>query len=227
MSFLRRAAVLAACLASAVPAAGCCSLFCSVEAPESPTVLTRDTPEEAVRYLVEALQGHRVRDIYESLHPELRRELGGFSLADFTSGFSQIEDDVDADARLLESATVRFVDFHPEKPGVARVEVRAPGAGGMVALQNMPDVWVDFHSGRFPESRAVLADLGDALAFEDGALVQRRPVPLAGTRSADMSQVRRVVYRNNWLVRAWRFDPDARIRLLGRRRDERRKETGP
>ena len=123
MISLRRIAV---CLLTPLALPGCCAIFCTIETPESPPPLTRDTPEEAVGYLVEALDSRRVREIYESLHPDLRKDLGGFSLADFTTGFSQIEGDIEADARLLENAEIRLVDFHPEHPDIARVAVRAP-----------------------------------------------------------------------------------------------------
>ncbi len=91
-------------------AAGCCDLahlVCPCPPPIvcPPGALTRDTPDHAVDFLIDAFRNRRVGDIYESFHPDFIHENGDFPASDFDVAYHRYEEDFTADALSLISAT--------------------------------------------------------------------------------------------------------------------------
>ena len=192
-------------LATALALPGCCSLargLCPVEqALETNTLLTRDTPDEALDYLVEAFEDRRIADIYNSLHPDFRDAHGGFSLAEFTSAFDEYEDLFRQDAGNLKNARRQAARYSVNGLlGGIRVDSADGTMGAIVVFKRVDKATVKRVGGRIPGSEAVIQPIGSMIQAEDGLIMPTLPVKFAGMGDVDPHQIVRLEYRVEWLV---------------------------
>jgi hypothetical protein len=103
--------------------------------PETASRLTRETPDDAVDYLIDAFRNRRVIAVYESLAPDFRKENGDFTREDFSLAYERFEPDFRADAESMADAD-RTV--HAAVGGEVLVELTNPSTGAY-----MPIVLVD------------------------------------------------------------------------------------
>jgi len=101
---LRRAAT-SALLALCLP--GCTSLAhwlfpCPVQKGSSE--LTRETPDEAIDFIIDAFENGRAGAIYHSLHPDFIKENGPFTQEEFQLAYEKFEADFAADATSMAAA---------------------------------------------------------------------------------------------------------------------------
>jgi hypothetical protein len=194
------ATVLLAVLALAL--SGCCSVwaaFCREEPPRSPPRFTRDTPQEAVDFLVDAFQNRRVREVYDSLHPDFVREQGGFSRAEFASGYGRIESHLTADAARIQAARRSDTVW---RDGLAFVYVESADMSVWLAFQNRPATQVKAEDPDFGpvEVASTLEDLAAAIEVSSGGVFVTAPARLEG-HPVDPDSVVRVAFHHDWLLR--------------------------
>jgi hypothetical protein len=196
---------------------GCCVVahaLCPLEPPASPAPLTRDTPEEAVEFLIEAMGERRIKELYDSLHPRLVEDWGGFGVQDFRTAFLHYEDDFAEDASVLAGADrseTRYVD------GVAEITLSSGDRRLTVHLVDAPSslIRVDDEffgtvrdSASFEPAAAYRLD-GDRLRIE-----LTLPLPADGIAPESIT---RLELRHDWQIVGW---SDANnIRFLDRVRE--------
>ncbi len=192
--------------AAALVLSGCCSLargLCPVEQPARPyTRLTRDTPEEALDFLIEAFRDRRIADIYATLHPDFResQHAGGFSLSEFTSAFEEYEqlfqDDAADFAAAERSPVQRSADGQ-----YASIALRHGDMGAIVLFRRRDVAFARFDDDFVSSSTAFVQPLGSMLQFDDdGWLQPTQKVHFDGVRGISASDVVRLEYRREWLV---------------------------
>jgi hypothetical protein len=211
----RSSVAAAALLLAASTTSGCGTIAhwiwpCPVQPPSSR--LTRDTPEDAVDFLVEAFKNRNAGDLYHSLHPDFVKENGGFAQDEFQLAYEHYEADFAADAANLVDAdrNIRMVR------GEAVVTLSNPKTGAF-----FPFVLVDRPKIRIVTKNPFVPPIEDAVdmhalvRIEDGRLALPADFPL--TSIANLSKetaaalktedILRVEFFDDWLVR--RVDVDA------------------
>ncbi len=194
-------------LAAALLLPGCCSLaraICPVEQPlVGDTRLTRDTPGEALDYLIAAFRDRRIADIYGSLHPDFRARYGDFSQAEFTSAFEEYEELFQADAETLRTAEREPTQFNAERTyGV--IAVRNGEMSALVIFKRRDLAYVKLRDDFVPESQAVVPPLGAMIAIDDGWVVPTQPIRFEGLEGVEPSAILRLEYRQEWLIQELR-----------------------
>ena len=190
-------------LAAALTLPGCCSIaraLCPVEQPTvGDTRLTRDTPEESLDYLTAAFRDRRIKDIYDSLHPDFRAQYGDFSQAELTSAFEEYEDLFKEDAERLRTAERGATRYNPE--GTFGVIALHDGDMSAIVIFKRRDVaYVKLRDDFVPESRAVTPPLGSFISIDDGWVTPTQPVRFEGLTGVDPSAILRLEYRQEWLI---------------------------
>lgn len=201
MVWMRMVVVLLAALTT-LP--GCCSIvraLCPVEQPlVGDTRLTRDTPEEALDYLIAAFRDRRIRDIYDSLHPEFRARYGDFSQAEFTSAFEEYEDLFQQDAERMARAERSPTRSSPEGTHAA-IAVRDGDMNALVVFRRRDVAYVKTRDDLVPESRALTPPLGSLIAIDEaGWVAPTQRVRFGELAGVDPSTILRLEYRQEWLV---------------------------
>ncbi len=196
---------------------GCCAvahILCPLEPPASPARLTRDTPDEAVEFLIEAMGERRVRELYDSLHPQLVAEWGGFGVQDFRTAFLHYEDDFAEDAAVLASADRSAVEYDGAE---ARMTLTAGDRRLTVHLRDAPSALVrvdDDFFGTVVETSALGREAPFRVDADRLHIQLTLPLPSEGIA---LESVTRVELRHDWQVVGW---SDARnIRFLDRVRE--------
>jgi len=197
-----RSGLLVLLVAVALSLPGCCGLArmtCGIEPPPSPPRLTRDTPHEAVDFLVDAFRNRRIQELYESLHSGFVAENGDFSASDFATGYERIEPELLADAEAIATAQRSDVVM---RDGLAWIFVESGDRSVWLAFQNQPATLVKAEHGFLGrvELHGSVESLSASLEAGQDGLVVTRPVPLEG-RSVDPASVLRVELHQDWLLR--------------------------
>jgi len=205
---LTRSLFAAAALVVAASATSGCSLIQYCVCPDQPpsSRLTRDTPEEAVDFLVNAFEHRHVSDLYKSLHPDFVRENGGFAQDEFQLAYTHYEADFAADAVNLVDAkrTIR------ESRGEAVVELTNPKTGAFFpfVLVNRPKIRIVTKNPFIPPIEDAV-DMHALVRMKDGRLALPADFPL--TSIANLSpetaaalkteDILRVEFHDDWVVR--------------------------
>jgi hypothetical protein len=208
--------LLAASLVVAASVLGGCStiahaIWPCIQPVCPPGRLTRETPDDAVDFLIDAFKNRRITDIYDSFHPEFIREKGGFSLGDFTLAYEHFEQDFVADAESLANAGRGWMEPQQSAIGVlagVRLRNTATGAEIVFALQNHPKIRV-VTTDRFVGMIEGPVDKSVMLRLEGGRLGLPADFPLTSidgvspqtVAGLDASKVVRVEIADDWLVR--------------------------
>lgn len=219
-----RREILAALLAAvALTAPGCCwalHAVCPCDASPSPWRMTRETPDAALDYLVESFKSRRKTDIYDTFHPDFRRENGDFTFEQFSIAFDKYEADFAADAQSMQDAARAVREL---RDGEVLVELTnaATGAYFALVLENRPQILVVTKDAYLPEikgpfdKRALvrLADgrLGLPAEFPLASLGSYEPQTLKDLKAAD---ILRVEITDSWLVRGIDTERSRGIRFL-------------
>jgi hypothetical protein len=192
-------------------------LVCRHEPDPAPLALTRDTPEKAVEYFVDALLRERTREMYESLHPDLVEELDGVSLSDFTGAYHATKEDFAADAALLDEAERSQVTYEGRR---AVVTLASGDAHITLILEDRPRSRIELEDDFFPPGSHVdgTFDPDGALRVEGDALVVTTAIALPEGVAPGPDAVKRVSLHHDWLLRSWR-DAEG-IQFLDRLREE-------
>ncbi len=194
--------------ASALPGCGTfCAVFCRQDPVKSPPRATRDTPEEAIDFLIESFRNRRVNDIFESLHPAFVRENGEFTAAEFNAGYERYEAAFLADAESLAAAMRSPVTYLENGAGIT-VRNFQNGAEVTLWFQKVPRVRILTSDDWVPELSGPV-DVEGLFAIEEGRLFLAREIDLTaipGVESATVAglrgeDVRRFEVHDDWLVR--------------------------
>jgi hypothetical protein len=206
-----RVHVAAALLLVGAALPGCCAwvrLLCPQPPVEGPPRLTRDSPEEAVGFVVDAFRRRSPGEVFESLHPDFVRDHGGFSGTEFATAYDLYEADFRADAERLATAP-RRPTVHGED-GSAVIDVGDEEAGITLIFVNVPAGRVVLDDDVLPEIRDRLRlpaggarpRFGSAVAVEGDEVRVTVGASLGGNGAyVDPQSVRRVEFHDDWLLR--------------------------
>lgn len=220
-------ALLAALIGASLALPGCCGIarvMCEVKAPQSPARGTRDSPEEAVDYLVDAFRNRRINDIYTSLHPDFRRENGGFTQEQFQYVYDKYEQDFVADAGSLAASerTLLKVD-ETNHLAFMRLVNASTGAEVVVVFMDQPKIRV-VTKDDFVGTIGGPVEMSDLVTLSEGRLRLPADFPLTSIENVQpetvaglaSSDVLRVEIHHDWLVRAVPREQAKNIRFLDR-----------
>ncbi len=190
---------------SGMALSGCCSLaraICPVEPPlTSDTRLTRDTPNEALDYLIAGIEDRRIADIFDCLHPDFIARHGGFSLAEFTSAFDEFESSFAEDAKNLSAASrTQMRHWREGDRAFASIAVNNDGMSAVIVFQRRDIAFIKTTNDFVAESRAVIAPLEAFLRNDEGRIVPRWPVRFDGMAAVAPDEIVRLEFRREWLV---------------------------
>ena len=134
-------AIHAAVVLAALTTGGCCQiahLVCPCPNPRCPAT-SRATPDATVDLLVDAFRNRRLGDLYDTFHPEFRRQNGDFTESEFEVAYGKWEADFLADAETLAAATRKVT---PRKDGRVLVELEDKSSGAYlpIVLENRPQI---------------------------------------------------------------------------------------
>lgn len=196
--------LLVALAASLLAAPGCCGIaraMCpSPPAATARTGITRDTPRDTIRYLVDAIKRNNASDIYATLHPRFVDASGGYSLSEFVSAYEYFRDEFQQDAARLERATI---DEPFERDGLRWWKVHDGDASVYLAFINLPRARVLLDDEYIPEIVSRVGKVSGAVAVDAASdqLVVTALIPLQGQGSlVTESMIKRVEISNDWLV---------------------------
>lgn len=200
---MRFARALVLC-AAALPHTGCCALavsWCDIEAPRSPPRLTRDTPDGAIDYLVDAIERRAARDVYFSLHPDFVKESGDFSLQEFLAGFERFEPEFRKDAAKLRGARRTQPRYSPDG-AMCRIDLASGDASVSLVFRNRPVAEMTFDDPQVGElTSPELPRLDEVFTVDGDGLVLQRALPLGGQGEwIDLARLRRVAVHQDWLL---------------------------
>lgn len=187
---------------AAAPLGGCCAIarsLCGVPVPLSPPRASRDSPAEAVDFLVDAIRRRAPGEVFASLDPDFVAANGGFSFGEFATGWDRLEQDFRDDAERL----ARAVKDPPEMQGaIAWVFVHDATASVRLAFRNRPAARVTLDDPELPEIAGVeMPDVSRLVSVEGDDLVVAARVPLHGHGGfVDPARVRRVEFHQDWLL---------------------------
>ena len=204
---LASAAVLLAC--TALP--GCCAwvrLICPQPLVEGPPRLTRDSPLEAVDFVVDAFRRRSPGEVFASLHPSFVAETGGYSGTEFATGYDLYEAEFREDAERLAGAPRGRPSARAD--GSVRVDVGDEEAGITLIFVNVPATRVVLDDDALPEIRDALTlpsggappRLGSVVTVEGDRAGVRVGASLGGAGAlVDPATVRRIEFHDDWLLR--------------------------
>lgn len=200
---IHRSLAASALLAGASLALGGCCAWARALCPQPPVAgparLSRDSPEEAVDYLIDAFRRRAPQDVYGSLHPEFIRATGGYSGMDFATGYDLYEAEFRADAERLARAPRREAEFLAD--GLARVVVADEEAGITLYFLNVPSSRVVLRDDLVPEIPGRVPPIGSSVVVEGDELRVTITAPLQGQGAfIDPATVRRVEFHDDWLL---------------------------
>ena len=195
---------------AAFSASGCCALAqmtCGFPVPKSPPKGNRDTPDEAISYLIDAFRDRRIDDIYKSFHPDFTAENGAFSEGDFAAAYSHYEADFAADAETMAAAERKI----PETFGsvvVVELSDAKTGAYLPITLENRPRIQI-VTKNAFIGTIEGAVDMRALVKLEDGRLTLPQNFPLTSienlspeaAKALKSSDILRIEISDDWLVR--------------------------
>ncbi len=217
-----RAFRIAALLAVLACLPGCWVLCAFCPVVKSPPRGDRDTPENAVDFLVDAFRRDAVLDLFESLHEDFRAENGKFGASDFSAAYAKYKDDFRADAESLAAAARS--DVAVDAQGVAWITLRGGPTSAEVTIGfvDVPKILVATKDPVVPQIGPAEIDKSRLVRLADGRLslpaefdltsiqgVSKETV--AGIRSED---VLRVEIHDDWVVRYVPQERAKNIRFL-------------
>lgn len=206
-----RIPIVAAVLLAAGPLPGCCAfvrLVCPQPPVAAPPRLTRDSPLEAVDFVVDAFRRRSPGEVYASLHRDFVEETGGYSGTEFATAYDLYEAEFREDAERLSRAPRGTPATLPD--GSVRIDVGDEEAGITLTFVNVPSGRVVLADDVLPEIREALPPgpsgepvrLGSLAAVEGDSLRIAVGAPLAGNGGfVDPRTVRRVEFHDDWLLR--------------------------
>lgn len=211
---IRHLSRLVLLLAVALLLPGClCAVFCRTPAPESPPRLTRDTPQEAVDFLVDSFENRRIQDIYTSLHPEFVESNGDFSAGEFTALYNEYEADFLADASTLSVADRSQVAYGTSGQ-VAGITLAGGGARITLYFKNRPAYRVVLKDPDVGAIPGTLISMTDAVAVQGDVVGVVQPLSLQGIPGVRPGEVKRIELHDDWLL--WAIQDPEGIRFLDR-----------
>jgi len=211
---------LVALFGLAVALSSCCSLarlVCDIEAPPDPSPHTRDTPQEAVDFLIEAFEESRISAIYESLHGDFIERWGAFSASDFAVAFEEYEHLFEEDARSLRASNRS--EIHLDDNGDAYIRLQSGDTMAVLVFRNEPAYRVLTDDDDIGGTSGRLGSLEGSLATEGGDLSITRALPLNELVGLPANRIKRLEFHRDWLL--YRVSDYEGIRFLERLEEER------
>jgi hypothetical protein len=215
--------VAAALVLAASATSGCTTIAHYVwpcPLPERASRLTRETPDDAVDFLIDAFKNRRVIAIYESLHPDFRAENGDFSRSDFSLAYEHFEPDFLADAENMAAADR---NIHAPVAGEVLVELTNPATGAYmpIVLANRPkirivttDPYVRTIDGPVDMRALVRLENGRLSLPSDFPLTSIENVQPATVKGLKSQDVLSVEISDDWLVRRIDVEQAKGIRFM-------------
>lgn len=197
-----RAACAAVLAAALLAAPGCCGIARAMCPSPPPATarhgITRDTPRDTIRFLVDAIKRNNPSDIYATLHPKFVQASGGYSLSEFVSAYEYFREEFQSDAARLDEA---IVDEPFDRDGLRWWKVHDGDAYVYLAFINQPRARVLLDDEYIPEIVSRVGSVSRAVEVDGDTLVVTAPIPLQGQGSlVSESMVKRVEISNDWLV---------------------------
>lgn len=202
-------AIHAAVALATLMTGGCCGiahLVCPCENPRCPAT-SRATPDASVDLLVDAFRNHRLGDLYDTFHPEFRKQNGDFTESEFEVAYGKWEADFQADAETLAAATRKVT---PGKDGRVLVELEDKSSGAYlpIVLENRPHLRIET-SNDFVAPIDVPFDVHGLVTLKDGKLSLPAEIDLAKVAglppetaaTLKSSELQRVQFTDYWTVR--------------------------
>ena len=198
-------------VAAAFAAPGCCALAqmaCGFPVATSPPKGNRDTPGDAVDYLIDAFRRRDIDAIYKSFHPQFTAENGQFSEGDFAIAYDHYESDFAADAETMAAAEHRVPKTTGNTVVVELVDEKS-GAYLPITLENRPRIQIVTTNG-FVGTIEGTIDMRALVRLENGRLTLPQDFPLTSienvspeaAKALKSSDIVRVEISDDWLVRA-------------------------
>jgi len=202
-------AVLVAAIALATP--GCCALaqmVCGFPVATSPPKGNRDTPADAIDYLIDAFKRRDIDAIYKSFHPQYTAENGQFSEGDFAIAYDHYEADFAADAETMAAAECKVPQTTGNTVVVELVDEKS-GAYLPITLENRPRIQIVTKHPIIGTIEGTV-DMRALVRLENGRLTLPQNFPLTSienvspeaAKALKSSDIVRVEISDDWLVRA-------------------------
>jgi hypothetical protein len=220
---IRPLAAVAALALAASATSGCTMIAHYVwpcPLPERASRLTRETPDEAVDFLIDAFENRRTVAIHESLHPDFVRENGKFTSEEFALAYERYEPDFLADAQNMAAAERKV---HAPVDGEVLVELTNAETGAYIpiVLANRPKIRI-VTTNRVVGTIDGPVDMRALVRLENGRLSlpsdfeltsieNLSPAAAARLKSED---VVRVEISDDWLVRRIDVDQAKGLRFM-------------
>jgi hypothetical protein len=193
-----------------------------------PGRMTRETPEDALEFLIDAFKNRRIGDIYDTFHPAFVRENGDFTKEQFSVAYEHFEQDFLADAESLSHADSGWmaptqVEIRGVPATLSGVRLRNPqnGAEIVFALQNRPklrvvtnDRFVGLIEGPIEKDVVVRLSNGTLSLPADIPLTSIENVAPESVAPLSSANVVRVEITDDWLVRFVPPDKAKNIRFM-------------
>ncbi len=218
---IRQFLCVVACVAAASVSSGCGVVRWAICPPAPPrTRLTRETPDDAVDFLVQAFKDGDITGLYDSLHPDFRREFGDLSLEKFALVYEQSRPDFAADATNM-SAAERNVRELSDGRAVVELSDANSGAFFPILFVDRPKLRIvtkDPFLGMIehPIDMRALVRLSDGTLSlpADFALTSIDGVSPKAAAALKPQDIVRVEFAHDWVVRAIDIDRAKGIRFL-------------